>query len=224
MIRIFLVRKDDPQFSAEGMSELDKENQWRYYIASYTTIGDTDGVNQETLTPVLLYKNMHAVGADPRSNRFPPLPLPLPEPAVEGQEAPRTTTEVDIEGSAVGDRLLARFLAAKNDEGLVIRIAVNNYHPLFQPGTAEGFFEDMGQREGGEEGVREAEGARSVREEGMKDGFVLNNEGMEGLSKDQVEERNANFVQLSGGDSGARAEVEKREADGGVEDEKMEVD
>ena len=148
---------------------------------------------------------MHTLGADPKSERFLPLALPPTEStgAVEDQhdqhQLPMTTPTTTEEGATggeeatVGDKLLARFLAAKNDERLVFRISVNNFHPVFQPGTAEGFIEELAQREGGDEGVKEAEEAKDMRGEGMKDGFLMNNEGMKGLSKDVVEGRNEGF-------------------------------
>ena len=221
MIKIFLVKKDS-FYADDGPSERDLENQWRYYIASYTSLEDTDGIDKKFLSPVLLFRNLHALGADPKSDRFPPLAAPPAEPAPEGQDAAAGMTQSTSQDSgveaAVGGRLLERFLAAKNDERLILRIAVNGYHPIFQPGTAEGFFEDMKQREGGEEGVKDAEECRHHREEAMRDGFLMNNPGMKGLSKDEVEKRNEEFTVL------AEGKERKIEIVGDVEGEKMEVD
>ena len=160
---------------------------------------------------------MHSLGADPKSDRFPPLPLPTSNngaSAAEGQDG-QLQTAGDGEEAEVEDRLMARFLTANNDESLTLRIAVNNLHPLFQPGTAEGFFEDLRQREGGEEGVKEAEEMRGLREEGVREGFVMMNAGMKGLTREEVDGRNEGFGRLVAGEAEAEAEGKG---------EKMEVD
>ena len=223
--KVFLVKKDDTAYSDDGPSERDLETRWRYYIASFTSLEDTDGIDKKKLTPVLLFRNLHALGADPKSERFPPLALPATDSAAEGQDAATQATSQDSGTEAgIGDRLLARFLTVKNDERLVLRIAVNNYHPIFQPGTAEGFFEDLKQREGGEEGVKEAEVCKLHREEAVKEVFVMNNTGMKGLSKEEVEKRNEEFGVLASGVEkkveGEKAKAMEMEGEG----EKMEVD
>ena len=145
---------------------------------------------------------MHALGADPKSVTFPPATLPTAdsEAGPEGSTTQSSTQDpYSAQATGLGRRLLDRFLGAKNDERLILRIAVNSYHPLFQPGTYEGFFEDLRQREGGAEGVKEAEETRVVREESVREGFVMNNLGMKGLSKEEVEGRNEGFARLASG-------------------------
>lgn len=166
---------------------------------------------------------MRALGADPKSDRFPPVTLPPPtDSAPDTQDAAAHATQSTSQDSgaeaALGGRLYERFLTAKNDESLVLRISVHGYFPIFQPGTAEGFFEDLKQREGGLEGVKEAQVCRVYREEVMKDGFLMNNAGMKGLSKEEVEKRNEEFSVL------AKGKERKVEAIGDGEGEKMEVD
>lgn len=223
---IFVVKKHDKHYSDEGPSERDLETRWRYYIASYSSLEDTDGINKQNLSAVLLFRNLHAIGADPKSERFPPVALPSTDTVPEGQEGGTQATQPTSQDSGpevgVGDRILARFLAVKNDERLVLRIAVNNYHPIFQPGTAEGFFEDLKQREGGVEGVKEVEECKHHREEVMKDSFLMNNPGMKGLSKEEVEKRNEEFAVLAGGDE-KKAGIAQAEEEG-ADAEKMEVD
>ena len=230
MVKIYLVKKEDPYYSDEGPSDRDLENRWRYYIANYTSLEDTSGIDKKQLSPVLLVRNIHALGADSKSERFPPLAVQASETTAENQDAnthgaASTSQETGTDSNGVGERLLSRFLSAKNDERLILRIAVNNYHPIFQPGTAEGFFEDLWQREGGEEGVKMAEETRDLRKEGMIEGFLMMNAGMKGLTKEGVEGRNEGFVALK---EGRESNIVKGEVvEGGVvegDGEKMEVD
>jgi paired amphipathic helix protein Sin3a len=169
---------------------------------------------------------MNALGADPKSDSFPPQPLPVTdsEPAADGTPTQASSQDhpAPYDNTALGNKLLARFLGAKNEEKLILRIAVNNYHPLFQPGSYEGFFEDLRQREGGEQGVKEAEETRGVRHEVMREKYVMNNLGMKGLSREEVEKRNEDFRLLANGEVKADGEAG---GDGGeAEGEGMEVD
>ena len=179
------MKKDDPFYVDEFPSAYDIEEQWRYYIASYTSLEDTEGVDKKLLTPVVLARNVHARGVDPKSDTFPPLSFSAD---AEGQDA--TAANGETQGPSLGDRLLSRFLAARNDERLIMRIAVNNYHPIFQPGTAEGFYEEDPQREGGGEGVKMAVEAAKERE---LEKFVARNEVTKGLSEEVVREADEVF-------------------------------
>lgn len=221
MVNVYIVKKDDPQYTTDGAALLDQEGAWQYYLASYTSMEDTVGVDQKRINQPILMRNMRSLGADPKSERFPPLPrVGAAGDAPEGlHNLPTTGDNADSGEANVGNRLLARFLTAQNEEKLVVRIAVNNYHPLFQPGTAEGFFEDMKQRQDGETGVKDAEEARGTRAESMTDGFVMMNAGMRGLSKEEVEKRNEEFERRAGE---GRVEKVLAEEEDGVE--KMEVD
>lgn len=135
----------------------------------------------------------------------------------------RTSPEDDnVDGdnadSAAGnERLLSRILAAKNDEQLILRIAVNNYHPVFQPGTAEGFHESARERTGGEEGVRAAEVCREERREAMMEAFVVNSEAMKDLSSEEVAKKDEEFARMLegtvGGEKGDQAEGEEMQMD-----------
>ena len=207
-----MVKKDDSNFSLEGLSELEKENRWRYYIASYSSVFDTDGVNKRTLSPVLLLRNLHAAGADATLDQVLPRPVQPVESLAEGQDVPSTLDSRAHESPALS-RLLNRFEGANNDERLIMRIAVNNYHPIFQPGTAEGFFEDMKEREGGEEGVKDAQGNEEYRQEKVTEKQSMNNDAMKGLSKDDVEGANAKWMAVEQ-NSAAADGMEKMEIDG----------
>ena len=220
-MRIFLWKKDDPYFSGEPHSSRDVENAWRYYIASYTSIDDTASVDRSLISPVLLLRNLHAMGADPKADTF---PLSFNSGSLDA------STDADISASveanahdshnintsdpksaaAAGNKLLTRFLATKNTEALTLRIAVNNYHSIFTPNTAEAFFMPEKERVG--EGV-DGEEVEGEREGLVRERFVLMNEGMKGLRQEDVERRSGGFDRLVNGD-GAEGNGEAAKAEG----------
>lgn len=247
LVRIFLWKKDDPYFSGEPHSARDLENAWRYYIASYTSIDDTEGVDRSLVSPVILFRNLHAIGADPKADNFPlsfaasatteatgSSSSDLEAQGGDGTIAPSVENPANTTSStseAVGNKLLNRFLASKNSEQLTLRIAVNNYHPIFTPNTAEGFSMVRKEREGGEDGVRGVEGVEGEREGGVRERFLLMNEGMRGLSREEVEGRNGGWSGLVGDGSVAEGgkvvgegKLGEGEAEGEKEEGKGEVD
>lgn len=160
------------------------------------------------------------MGADPKADGF-PLSFNSAGAATDGavsssDDAPAadgvaaSVENTNGSNNDVGDKLLHRFLASKNQETLTLRIAVNNYHPTFTPNTAEAFFMRRPEREGGEAGVKQAEETEREREGSVRERFVLMNRGMLGMGREEVEERNRGFGALVG-------EGEKREEKGEVE-------
>lgn len=190
MIKIFLWKRDDGYFSGEPNSARDQENRWRYYIASYTSVDNTSGIDRTQTTQTILFRNLHAMGADPKAEGFPPL-----------GHSPRETAEnaenSDATANGTSDKILTRFLAAKTSESLEMRIGVTNYLTRFDPPTAESFFMDLNEREGGEVAVKDAGETAMERADLVKDKVVLINEGMKGLSREQVGERNEEFGRLT---------------------------
>ena len=65
--------------------------------------------------------------------------------------------------------------------------------------TAEGPFEDRKQREGGEEGMEEAQECKLHGEEAVKKEFVMINPGTIDLSMEEVEKRNEELRALASG-------------------------
>lgn len=221
LVRIFLWKKDDPYFSGEPHTARDLENAWRYYIASYTSVDDTLAVDRTLLSPVVLLRNLHTIGADPKSEGF-PLSFASAAPehedgAADGAVASSVEPTAPAPASAVGAKLLNRFLASKNQETLNLRVAVNNYRAVFAPNTAEAFLLPRGEREGGEKEVRDARETGVEREVGVRERFVLMNEGMKGLSREEVEGRNGRWAGLSG-------EVVEVDGEGNEEDNGEEGD
>jgi len=215
-VRIFLVKKDDPYASAEGMTELDKENAWRRYVASYTSVDPTEGVDPREVNRPMLIRNMKAMGADPDSDNFLPPGSSAHDGVATGVQSTAQTPAPDgassLDGEPLAQQLLSRIDTVKNAEELTIRVAVNNYHILFQPGTSESSIQSLKQREGSEEGVKEAVEAVSAREEAMKEMLRSKELGIE-----EVDTRDKAFAEISGANQSTKAEVGDLEAAGGME-------
>ena len=171
-ISIYLAKRED-QNTADELMAMDYESRWRYYIASYTSVDNTDGVDISSISYPFLMGNMRVYGADPHAEAFPPV--------------------ID-DAHQAAYALKSRFLDMKSDERLNVRIAVNNYRAFFQPETHESWHALMRDRDGGKTGVEGAEEIHSQREDTMKDTFLINNSGMKDLSKEDVERKNAGFA------------------------------
>jgi len=225
-ISIYLAKKDDPAYFDDGVSPMDQENRWRAYISSYQTVDPTDGVPRERIAPPVLMRNMRAVGADPNSAHYPPSPPMQPTDVGSGSGADGN----GVGGDGVADRLL---LGARNEENLIVRVAVNGYKAHFQPNTQEGWSQPMQEREGGgatsgyggvggfggvggsgRDGVRQAEEDRGTREEAVREMFVLSNKGMVGLSQVDVERANEGFARLAGERVAGEGDGEEMDVDG----------
>lgn len=205
-VNVYLARKDDPAYFDDGISPMDQENRWRAYISSYQTVEPTDGIAQDRVSKIFLTRNLRSLGADPKSQSYPPSPPPQPADGTDGTAA----------GGVVGDKVANRLLTVKNEENLVIRVAVNGYKAHFQPNTQEAWAERMSERQGGEGSVREAEDDALHREEAMKDTYLMNNKGMKGMLKEDVEKANEAFSELAEGGGevgGAEGEGERMEVD-----------
>ncbi|KAF2163855.1 hypothetical protein M409DRAFT_68133 [Zasmidium cellare ATCC 36951] len=72
-VRVYLSKRDDP-IADDGMTESQREELWRYYIASYTSVDNTDGIEVGKVSYPFLMGNVRVFGADPRSESFPPAP------------------------------------------------------------------------------------------------------------------------------------------------------
>lgn len=72
-VQVYLAKRDDP-IADDGMTESQREDVWRYYIASYTSVDNTDGIDVGRVAYPFLMGNVRFFGADPRSESFPPAP------------------------------------------------------------------------------------------------------------------------------------------------------
>ena len=179
-IAIYLTKKDDPTYS-DTLSATDKENLWRYYLASYSSTEPTEGIDKAQLSgsKVVLLRNVRAIGADPSSTSYPP--------------SPSTTSDEAV----VGERIMRRFQLAQGEENLEIRVGVNNYKMFFEKNTQEGWSEVLSEREGGKEGVSEASEDKAHRSEVMTDSYLMMNDGMKEKSKEDVERVNDEWKKIA---------------------------
>lgn len=149
-VRIFLTKKDDV-IGDDGLTALDRETRWRYYIASYTSVDNTEQIDINKVSYPFLMSNVKAYGADPRSETFPPA-------AAESFR------------SAIADK--SRFLDVKNEERLALRIAVNNFKPFFQAGTWESWHSSLLDRTNGEAGIEQAVEVTGHRDDALKSTYL----------------------------------------------------
>ncbi|PPJ57620.1 hypothetical protein CBER1_04779 [Cercospora berteroae] len=192
-VMIFVSKREDP-VADDGLSALDREQRWRYYIASYTSTDPTAEVDQAAVDMPFLMNNIKQVGADPHA-----------DPIASGEGSP--------------DRRRARFLDVKNEEKLELRIAINNYKTFFQANSYESFHAKFEERQGSMRDVLIAEHARDTyREDVVKDRYEMNNSGMRDLSKEDVEKKNATFNTLI-----EKGEVEAETTNGGRQNGDVEM-
>ncbi|KXS98156.1 hypothetical protein AC579_9993 [Pseudocercospora musae] len=192
-VRIFVTKRDEA-IADDGLTALDRETRWRYYIASYSSLDDTDGVDQSAVGwPYLNDANYKSFfGSDPSSGA-----------AADARRA-------NIEARR-------RFFDSRNEEKLKIRIAVNNYRAFFQAESFETWTVNDGDRSGGEQGEKDAQELHDHREETLMDRFVNMNSAMKEKSREDVEKANSSFGELV--EKGVLVEEE-----GAADDDDVEMD
>lgn len=171
-IRIFLAKKEDP-IGDDGLSVHDRETRWRYYIASYTSVDNTEGIDINNISYPFLMSNIKAYGADPRSETFP-------------------LAAADFFRNGIVEK--SRFLDVKNEEKLSLRISVNNFKAFFQAGTCETWLSTLEERTNGEVGIEQAIEVAGYRDDVMKSSFI---------EKPHEEDADARFSKVVQGDSNA---------------------
>jgi paired amphipathic helix protein Sin3a len=175
-VRFYLTKKDDPTFD-DSLSAADKEHLWRYYLASYTSMAPTEGVDFLQLSRPILSRNIRASGVDPQSTTYPPSPA-------DGDEASN-------------QRLQRRFDNNRGKENLTMRIAVNNYVRIFQPHTEESYYEDLVEREGsGEDDFTAIADTHDRREEMAKGTYARSHLHMKDFAQQDVEKLNVDFGRM----------------------------
>jgi paired amphipathic helix protein Sin3a len=174
-IRFYLTKKDDPTFD-DCLSAADKEHIWRYYIASYTSLTPTEGIDFTKLNRPILNRNIRATGMNPNSITYPPSPA-------DGDDA-------------ANERIQRRFDNVRGKENLVMRIAVNNYQRIYQPSTDEGWVEIFSEREGGRDTIEEVAITHDNRNDEAKGQFERNNNAMKDTTQEVVEKANEEFRSL----------------------------
>lgn len=136
----------------------------------------TEGVSPSLLTRPVLTRSVRATGANPDSVAYPPSPA-------DGDES-------------TNERLQRRFDNIRGKENLVMRIAVNNYQRIFQPGTEEGWIESANEREGAKDDVSEVAETHERRIDASKEKWEYDNDGMKDVSQETIEKANIEYQKL----------------------------
>lgn len=174
-VKFFVSKREDP-IADDGLSVLDRDQRWRYYIASYTSTDPTADVDQSAMDTPFLISNMKASGA----SADPLAADPSTDEAQQQLSASRT----------------ARIMDVKNEERLEMRVAINNYKIFFTIQTYESFHASIRLRQGGETGVKAAEKIREYRVDTVRERYEINHAAMRDLSKAEVEKKNIEFGKL----------------------------
>nr|POF20010.1 transcriptional regulatory protein sin3 [Quercus suber] len=210
---IYLAKRDDLYLVEE--LPMDADNRWRAYIASYSTVEPTDGVDTSSLANPILLRNVRLAGIDTNSTSYPP------SPPLQSNEAYDSAT------SSVVERLVSRFAAAKAEENLILRISVDAYKPVFEPKSYETWIQPLAERQGGQSGIEEMQEDLQHHDETMREMYMSNNEAMVDLSKEEVAKRNEAFASMCGqstlsstSNAGPKDSAAQRQPEG----EKMDVE
>lgn len=91
------------------------------------------------------------------------------------------------------DEWRRRYEQSTSEDKLILRISVQQYKLIYERNTDEYYYQPLAIREGGKEGVEDAEASVSHRAEQAQDTLVINNSAMKGLSKEDVEGKNEFF-------------------------------
>ncbi|KAK8164263.1 hypothetical protein IWX90DRAFT_487539 [Phyllosticta citrichinensis] len=103
----------------------------------------------------------------------------------------------------------------RSQESLVIRISLERFHIVFEPGSFEYLVKNDRARSGGKDGSAEMEQVKENRSNLAHEKLVMNNAWMKDLDKDVVDSRKAKFVKLV--DSGSKAADGESKGDDDVE-------
>ncbi|KAF4555812.1 Sin3a C-terminal domain-containing protein [Elsinoe fawcettii] len=158
------------------------EDVWRVYVNDFLSTSPTHGTPMELVSLPILKRNIKAA-------------------------ASVDTTGEDEEGQA----LARRYDFVKAKEQLEFKIAVGDLKLGFTPENDEYWHQMLQARTGGKKGIEAAEETVHHRDETVAEKFKMNNEGMKGLSKEDVEGKNEQFRKVTEGiaQEGREEESEK---------------
>ncbi|QIW96222.1 hypothetical protein AMS68_001740 [Peltaster fructicola] len=172
-VGFWLTKKDDPTYDS-SFSLRDLEAHWRFYLASYTSLAPTEGVDPASLKRIVLPRNLRNMGIDAAAS------------AAAGTPSGDGTTE---------DQVARRIHNVQAQEQLIFRIAVNSYQPLYQSGTADWWFMTPDERTGGSAGITEAADAKQRRQDFMT-GIETTNNAMTGMQPSDIAAATEAFDQM----------------------------
>ncbi|KZF26100.1 hypothetical protein L228DRAFT_225794 [Xylona heveae TC161] len=89
--------------------------------------------------------------------------------------------------------LAARYTPQETNENLVIRVCVNSYKILYEPNTTEWWYHAPKSVSENAEVSQQAERIKEKRNSRFQEKFIMNNEWMKGLSRDEVDRKNEDF-------------------------------
>ncbi|SPQ18333.1 7f40f6cf-cb5a-48eb-956d-18c86878a74f [Thermothielavioides terrestris] len=162
------LQKDDTTFY---MDEMERIQQWQYYISSYMRVEHTEGVVRSRLQKVLLERNLPSDAKDsPEDGGYAPKPL------------------------VIHEGLIVRICL--NSSKMVFEKGTSDcfmYNNSAAAGQREGA--EDGEADGGSDEDREAKRAfrREIQADKLKEKTVTNNLWMRGLSHDEVQRVNTEF-------------------------------
>lgn len=182
-IKVF--KKDEPTFDT---NKLLLEDAWRVYVTDFLSTAPTIGTQIDQVHMSIMRRNMRIMTKNGTIT-----------PAFGADEEPSP--------------FMRRFDLVKAKEGLEFKIAVEDLGIFFDINKDEYFSQPAPAREGQKAGVDDAEAATHAREDALQDSFVMNNDAMKGLSKEDVEGRYESFGALvKGGAAAAGDDSNKMES------------
>jgi len=169
---IKILKKEEPTFDT---SRLMAEDAWRVYVSDYLNAGATHGAPLGQINIPLLRRNARVLSKNGTVE------------ATYGAEA--------LDEQAADD-LGRRFDLVRARESLEFKLGISDFRIHFKKESDELFSQPYGVRVGGVEGVEEADEVLRLRLESVQDNVVMNNDAMKGLSKEDVEGKNAAFKSI----------------------------
>ncbi|KAG8624101.1 hypothetical protein KVT40_009077 [Elsinoe batatas] len=159
------------------------EDVWRVYVNDFLSTSPTHGTPMELISLPVLKRNIKTAGTA--------------NGTAEGEE---------------DESLARRYDFVKAKEQLEFKILVGDLKLAFTPENDEYWHQMLQARAGGKKGIEGADEAVHYRDETVAEKFTMNNEGMKGLSKEDVEGKNELFRKMADGEAqegGAEGEGEK---------------
>lgn len=166
VMTIKVLKKDEPTFDPTRMI---LEDAWRVYVADFLSVAPTVGAPIDQVHLSILPRNIRVMSKEMTSTSG-------------------TEEEVDAFGR--------RFDIVKAKEGLDFKVAVEDLGIFFDINKDEYFVQPTTARDGPRTAVEDSESATHHRVDALQDTFVMNNDAMKGLSKDDVEGKNEGFGSL----------------------------
>ncbi|PNS20411.1 hypothetical protein CAC42_5861 [Sphaceloma murrayae] len=165
-------------------SKMIQEDVWRIYVNDFLSTAPTHGTPMDVVSLPLLKRNMKRVES---------------EAATAGDEEPEAN-------------MGRRFDLVRAKEQLEFRISVQEFKLMFSPENEEFWQQPASARAGGKKGLDEAEETQRFREERIDERYRMNNEGMKGLSKEEVERKNGDFKKVCDGEDAGQKETAQEDA------------